>query len=39
LGQALTRHLNQLKAIPVEELVAARQKKFRNLAQFYTEGS
>jgi acetyl-CoA carboxylase carboxyl transferase subunit alpha len=39
LGQALTRHLNQLKAIPIDELVAARQKKFRNLAQFYTEGS
>ncbi len=39
LGQALTRHLHQLKAIPTEELVAMRQNKFRNIAQFYTEGS
>ncbi len=39
LGQALTRHLNELKAIPIDELVALRQKKFRNIAQFYTEGS
>lgn len=39
LGQALTRHLNQLNAIPIDELVAQRQKKFRNIAQFYTEGS
>jgi acetyl-CoA carboxylase carboxyl transferase subunit alpha len=39
LGQALTRHLNELKALPIDELVARRQKKFRNIAQFYTEGS
>jgi acetyl-CoA carboxylase carboxyl transferase subunit alpha len=39
LGTALTRHLTELKAIPVEELVVMRQKKFRNIAQFYTEGS
>jgi acetyl-CoA carboxylase carboxyl transferase subunit alpha len=39
LGQALTRHLNELKAIPMDELVALRQRKFRNIAQFYTEGS
>ncbi len=39
LGQALSRHLNELKAIPVDELVIMRQKKFRNIAQFYTEGS
>ncbi len=39
LGQALTRHLNELKAMPIDELVAQRQKKFRNIAQFYTEGS
>jgi acetyl-CoA carboxylase carboxyl transferase subunit alpha len=38
LGSALTRHLAELKAMPVGELVAARQKKFRNIAQFYTEG-
>jgi len=38
LGTALTRHLAELKAMTIEELVAARQKKFRNIAQFYTEG-
>jgi acetyl-CoA carboxylase carboxyl transferase subunit alpha len=38
LGSALKRHLAELKAMPVETLVAARQKKFRNIAQFYTEG-
>jgi acetyl-CoA carboxylase carboxyl transferase subunit alpha len=37
LGTALTRHLSELKAMPVDELVAARQQKFRNIAQFYTE--
>jgi hypothetical protein len=26
-----------LKATPLDELVAARQAKFRNMAQFYTE--
>ena len=38
LGTALTRHLKELDSIPIEELVAARQQKFRNTAQFYTEG-
>jgi len=38
LAGALRRHLAQLKAMPVNELVAARQAKFRNIAQFYTEG-
>ena len=37
VGVALKRHLNELKAIPIEMLVAARQRKFRNIAQFYTE--
>lgn len=37
LAAALKRHLAELKAIPIDELVAMRQKKFRNLAQFYTE--
>ncbi len=36
LGAALRRHLAALKAMPVDALVAARQKKFRNIAQFYT---
>jgi len=38
LGTALSRHLAELKATPIDELVATRQKKFRNIAQFYTEG-
>lgn len=37
LGQVLRKHLAQLKAMTVEEMVAARQIKFRNIAQFYTE--
>jgi acetyl-CoA carboxylase carboxyl transferase subunit alpha len=38
LGDLLKRHLAELKAQPVDALVAARQAKFRNIAQFYTEG-
>ena len=38
LGAALKKHLAELQAIPVDALVAARQEKFRNIAQFYTEG-
>jgi len=38
LGTALKKHLAELKAMPVDALVAARQAKFRNMAQFYTEG-
>ena len=38
LAGALRRHLAQLKTMPVNDLVAARQAKFRNIAQFYTEG-
>jgi acetyl-CoA carboxylase carboxyl transferase subunit alpha len=37
LGEALRRHLAQLRALPVETMLAERQKKFRNIAQFYTE--
>jgi acetyl-CoA carboxylase carboxyl transferase subunit alpha len=37
LGLALKRHLASLTARPIDELVAARQQKFRNIAQFYTE--
>ena len=39
LGSALQKHLAELKAMPLDEMIAARQKKFRNIAQFYTEGS
>jgi acetyl-CoA carboxylase carboxyl transferase subunit alpha len=38
VGTALRKHLDQLKAASIDELVAARQLKFRNIAQFYTEG-
>lgn len=38
LGNALKKHLAELMATPVDTLVAARQHKFRNIAQFYTEG-
>jgi acetyl-CoA carboxylase carboxyl transferase subunit alpha len=38
LADSLKRHLAELKAIPTQELVSARQAKFRNIAQFYTEG-
>jgi acetyl-CoA carboxylase carboxyl transferase subunit alpha len=38
LGTALQKHLAQLKAMPLDEMIAARQLKFRNMAQFYTEG-
>ena len=37
LAAALRRHLAELKALPIDELLARRQKKFRNIAQFYTE--
>ena len=38
LAAALKKHLAELIAMPIDELVAARQAKFRNIAQFYTEG-
>ncbi|HEY1902556.1 MAG TPA: acetyl-CoA carboxylase carboxyltransferase subunit alpha [Terracidiphilus sp.] len=38
LATAIKRHLAELKAIPTDALVSARQAKFRNIAQFYTEG-
>jgi acetyl-CoA carboxylase carboxyl transferase subunit alpha len=38
LGTVLRKHLAELKALPVDALVAARQAKFRNIGQFYTEG-
>jgi len=38
LGTVLKKHLKELKAMPVDLMVAARQQKFRNIAQFYTEG-
>jgi acetyl-CoA carboxylase carboxyl transferase subunit alpha len=37
LGSILRKHLDELKSIPMDALVAARQKKFRNIAQFFTQ--
>jgi acetyl-CoA carboxylase carboxyl transferase subunit alpha len=36
LDETLVRHYNELKHLPFDKLVAARQAKFRNLGQFYT---
>jgi acetyl-CoA carboxylase carboxyl transferase subunit alpha len=35
LSEKLRWHLSELKAMPVDEMVRARQQKFRNIAQFY----
>ena len=37
LDECLARHLAQLRALPLEEMLRQRQAKFRNIAQFYTE--
>jgi acetyl-CoA carboxylase carboxyl transferase subunit alpha len=36
LDSALTQHFNAIKSVPINELLAARQAKFRNIGQFYT---
>ena len=36
INAALERHLGEVKAMPLEELLEARYQKFRNIAQFYT---
>jgi acetyl-CoA carboxylase carboxyl transferase subunit alpha len=38
LSTVLKKRLAELQAMPIDALVAARQSKFRNMAQFYTEG-
>ena len=38
MAAALKKHLDAIRQVPIAELVAERQKKFRNIAQFYTEG-
>jgi acetyl-CoA carboxylase carboxyl transferase subunit alpha len=38
VGTVLQKHLAELRALSIETLVAARQQKFRNIAQCYTEG-
>jgi len=37
LRSMLRKHLAELKRVPIDALVAARQQKFRNIAQFYTQ--
>jgi len=37
VGRAISQHLHELMQLPIETLVAERQHKFRNIAQFYTE--
>jgi acetyl-CoA carboxylase alpha subunit len=37
VGSAIQKHLAELKSMPLDALVAARQNKFRNIAQCYTE--
>ena len=36
LDAALTRHFDAIKSLPISDLLAARQAKFRNMGQFYT---
>jgi acetyl-CoA carboxylase carboxyl transferase subunit alpha len=38
LGTVLKKHLGELMATPIDALVATRQRKFRNIAQFYEQG-
>jgi acetyl-CoA carboxylase carboxyl transferase subunit alpha len=37
LGESLQKNLAQLRAQPLEQLLARRYEKFRKIAQFYTE--
>jgi len=37
LDSCLSYHLEQLKAMTIDEMIAARQQKFRQIARFYTE--
>lgn len=37
LGSVLKKHLKELKTLTIDALVAERQHKFRNVAQFYTQ--
>jgi acetyl-CoA carboxylase carboxyl transferase subunit alpha len=34
LDEVLTKHLSEVKRVPIKELVASRYKKFRNMAEF-----
>jgi acetyl-CoA carboxylase carboxyl transferase subunit alpha len=37
VGSVISRHLAELKQMPIDALVAARQEKFRKIAQCYSE--
>jgi len=37
VNERLERHLGDLKRMSIDELLAARYNKFRNIAQFYTQ--
>jgi len=37
LGAVLKKHLSELMATPIDDLVAARRQKFRNIARFYEQ--
>jgi len=37
VDEALDRNLRELKSLPTEQMLAARYRKFRNMAQFFTE--
>jgi acetyl-CoA carboxylase carboxyl transferase subunit alpha len=36
LDEKLTWHFNEIKALPLDEMLSRRYEKFRNIAQFYT---
>ena len=36
VNERLERHFNELKHLSIDDLLAARYNKFRNIAQFYT---
>jgi len=38
VNEWLVRHLGELQRMPLEDMLAARYAKFRNIAQFYTQG-
>jgi acetyl-CoA carboxylase carboxyl transferase subunit alpha len=38
LAEALEKHLGELEKLPLQQLLDGRYKKFRNMAQYYTEG-
>lgn len=37
VSRAIRKHLDELKSVPIDQLIAARQHKFRNIAQYFTQ--